>query len=113
MKSIVKTVKYTESKSENWAELCKIYPFFTDEHKVAEWISQVGDAAKSSLIPHVKQQIANHIEAQERAKKSGQSNEPEVQGVGIVGPILNFGALVFDPNQPNDKICNPNCIVGY
>ena len=71
---------YTESKSENWAELCKLYPFFTDDHKVAEWISQVGDAAKSSLIPHVKQQISNHIQAQERAKKSGQPNEPEVMG---------------------------------
>lgn len=74
-------IMYTETKSENWAELCKVYPFFTDDHKVAEWISQVGDAAKSSLIPHVKQQIANHIEAQERAKKSGQSNEPEVHGL--------------------------------
>ena len=71
-------LKYPETKAENWAQLCTMYPFFKDDSKVAEWIGQVGDAAKSALIPHVKKQIVNHIDAIERAKKSG---VPEVQSM--------------------------------
>ena len=76
-------IKYPDDLTENWGDLCQKYPFFADEHKVAEWIGQVGDQAKSQLITHVKQNIISHIEALKRAKKSGQPSDPEVQSCSL------------------------------